>query len=167
MKNLITIILLALTFNSNAQLSLTAHSSIYMEQVGDGVKFELQILIFEGEVDKMVGFTLIGDDGYVFSQCFQFNFSPHPEQLKTLEEYSMNQHKTTYADDGSLLFTFYTDLAKYVTLNCTAETIKGVDYVIIEAVNLVDDSTAKYKYRITDFKDHTGEGGKLNGGSRL
>lgn len=154
MKQLLTIIALAFSINVSAQMTLNGHSSILMRQVGDGSYFELEILLFENGDDTMIGYTLSDGSNYIYSQTFQFNFSPHPQQLKTLGDYGMAQHVSTYDDGGNLLFTYYTSAAKYATLKYSAEQSGGADYLIIEALDIQSNTRSKYKYKITGFVDH-------------
>ena len=154
MKNFILLIALALSINANAQMNMTGHSTILMEQFEDGAPFELEIVILENGDDEMIGYTLTDGVDYIYSQTFQFNFSPHPEQLKTLSEYGMAQHITTQDGYGNLLFVYYADVFKYVTIKYTSESSGTNDYIIIEAMNLQTDVKSKYKYKITGFIDH-------------
>ena len=144
---------LVFSLNLNAQMDLIEHVNIHLEQVNDGSKFILEIVTFENDGDIMRGFSLSDpDDNWLFSETFQFNFSPHPSQLETLQKYQMTGFVNTPID-GKFWVTYYCVNRKYATMEYKAETEGDKDYLIIRAMEVKTGEYNNYKYLITDFID--------------
>jgi hypothetical protein len=153
MRKLVMFLGLVFSLNLNAQMDLTEHVNIHLEQVNDGAKFILEIVVFEKDEDIMRGFSIADpDDGWLFSETFQFNYAPHASQLETLEKYNMTRFVNTPID-GGFGVTYYNVNRKYATIKYEAVTEGEEDYLIIKAMEVETGKYNNYKYKVTNFID--------------
>ena len=143
---------LVFSLNLNAQMDLVEHVNIHLEQVNDGAKFILEIVVFENEDDTMRGFSIADPDGWIYSETFQFNYAPHASQLETLEKYNMTRFVNTPID-GKFGVTYYNVRRKYAATQYKTEKVGDLDYLIIRAMIVETGEYMDYKYLVTNFID--------------
>lgn len=160
---------LVFTLNLNAQMETTAFSTYTLKQVGDGVRFQLDVTVMEGDDGDILRFFQISDGvDYVYSYTMEANYALHQKQLVTLIKMDMNQFLLQTENDGSDNFIWYDRNKDYVAIDFQVKNENGVDLILIKAINMRTIKEEEFLYKIVGFRDNLKvEKDKLKGGSKI
>jgi len=169
MRNVVMLLGLVFTLNLNAQMKTTEFSTIYLEQLGDGVRFQLDITVMEGKDGDELRFFQISDGiDYVYSYTMEANYALHQKQLVELAKWNMNQFIFQIEGDGDENFIWWQRGLDYVATNFEAKNEGGVDIIKITAITVSTGEKQDFLYKIIGFKDNLkSEENKLSGGSKI